>query len=191
MPVVRLASLLLTAWLALCAAPGAPRAQEATPTQVKAAYLINFLRYTQWPEAAAAHGEPRRVLVLGSRSFASTLRGLLQQHATQAVPIEVLRLPPSATRDELRRELSRAHAVFVETDTWPDAARVLAELSGRPVLTVGDAPRFARQGGMLGLVQQGSRIVFDANPEAIRGSGLQVSAKVLKLARIVESESSS
>ena len=59
------------------------------------------------------------------------------------------------------------------------------------MLTVGDAPGFARDGGMLGLVQQGSRIVFDANPTAIRVSGLQVSSKVLKLARIVGPESPS
>jgi YfiR/HmsC-like len=39
---------------------------------------------------------------------------------------------------------------------------------------------------MLGLVPRGQRIVFDANPRAIQASGLQVSAKVLKLAHIVE-----
>ena len=36
---------------------------------------------------------------------------------------------------------------------------------------------------MLGLVRSDSRIVFQANTSAIRGAGLLVSAKVLKLAR--------
>ena len=37
---------------------------------------------------------------------------------------------------------------------------------------------------MLGLVRADQRIVFQANTGAIRGSGLLVSAKVLKLARV-------
>ena len=181
----------MAALFALSFVLGAPAAQEATPTQVKAAYLINFLRYTQWPDASAQPGEERRILVLGSRDFSNTLRGLLAQPGNQPTRVVVVRLAPGVPRTVLRQELGLAHVVFVETEAWPDTTAVLAELSGRPVLTVGDAPRFARQGGMLGLVQQGSRIVFDANPVAIRGSGLQVSAKVLKLARIVEPESSS
>jgi hypothetical protein len=181
----------LAVLFALGLALRAPAAQEATPTQVKAAYLINFLRYTTWPEGAAPPRRELRVVVLGSRGFAGTLRGLLRQPGGQPTPVVVVRLAPGISRDVLRRELGQAHAVFVETEAWPDSAAVLAELSGRPVLTVSDAPRFARLGGMLGLVQQGSRIVFDANPVAIRDSGLQVSAKVLKLARIVEPEASS
>jgi hypothetical protein len=38
---------------------------------------------------------------------------------------------------------------------------------------------------MIGLREAGSRIVFDANPEVIRRSRLRVSARVLRLARVV------
>ena len=62
----------------------------------------------------------------------------------------------------------------------------LAPLAGQPVLTVGDQAGFNAAGGMIELVSVAGRIVFQANPAAIRNAGLVVSAKVLKLARAVE-----
>ena len=50
------------------------------------------------------------------------------------------------------------------------------------------APRFAATGGMLGFVLRGDRIVFEANPKAIQTGEVVVSAKVLQLAQIVDSE---
>jgi hypothetical protein len=52
------------------------------------------------------------------------------------------------------------------------------------VLTVSDVPGFAAGGGMLGLVRSGRTLAIEANPDAIRASGISVSAKVLKLARL-------
>lgn len=182
---------LFAALLAMGTAFAPPsRAQEATPTEVKAAFLLNFLRYTQWPDPAVGRSAPLRVVVLGSRRFASSLRALLGQHTAAGVRVEVLRFGPKEPHQRVREAMASAHAVFVEQG-WSDADALMAPLAGQPVLTVGDAPGFAREGGMLGLVQQGSRIVFDANPRAIQDSGLQVSAKVLKLARIVEAEAGS
>jgi hypothetical protein len=136
-------------------------------------------------------GEPLKVVVLGSDGFANVLRTLLEQPGTSGDGIVVVHLAPGRGRASARRALHGAHAVFIEAQAWPGATAWLDEFVGQPVLTVGDAPGFARDGGMLGLVQQGSRIVFDANPTAIRVSGLQVSSKVLKLARIVGPESPS
>ena len=71
-----------------------------------------------------------------------------------------------------------------ETKTT-SAGRRASGVTGGEVLTVGDVPDFAAAGGMIGLRRQGRRMVFDANPEAIRAGGITVSARVLKLARIV------
>jgi hypothetical protein len=195
MPGFRAMLLLLAALLAAAGACGRVEAQPATPTELKAAYLINFLRYTRWPTPpqppSAQATAPLRVVLLGSGRLASVVRALLDQHGTVGPGIELVHLAPGAGRAAARQALRNADAMFVEADAWPQATTWLTEVDGRPVLTVGDAPGFARDGGMLGLVQQGSRIVFDANPTAIRVSGLQVSSKVLKLARIVGPESPS
>jgi hypothetical protein len=175
--------------LACLLAAGPVRAQTAagaTPAEVQAAYLLNFLRFTQWPGPAAAGDDALDVAVLGAEPLADALRTLLRQPgaaAAREVRVHVLR---EVVSERARRELRAAEVVYVGGRGWPDPSRLLQELRGRPVLTIGEGPDFARRGGMLGLVPQGSRIVFDANPGVIQASGLQLSAKVLKLARIVD-----
>lgn len=174
-----LAALLLAAG---AAAASAPRDEQ----QVKAAYVLNFLRFTEWP------GPPRSedefvLAVIGTREFADTLRGIAREAVKLGQkPVRVHRLEPGAAPARLERVLDGADAVFVQSAEPGVAETVLALSASRPVLTIGDVPGFAAAGGMLGLVPRGQRIVFDANPRAIQASGLQVSAKVLKLAHIVE-----
>jgi hypothetical protein len=178
------------AWilLACLAHAGLARAQpvvDAKPAEVRAAYLLNFLRFTDWPAGIPA-AEPLDVAVLGAEPLAAALRTLLRQPGatgSRAVRVHHLR---ELSSSRARRVLREAEVVFVGGREWPDPSNLLEQLRGRPVLTVGEGPEFARRGGMLGLVPQGSRIVFDANPAVIQASGLQLSAKVLKLARIVE-----
>ena len=53
------------------------------------------------------------------------------------------------------------------------------------MLTVSDIPGFAAQGGMLELVIDANRVVFEANADAIDRGGLRMSSKAMKLARAV------
>jgi hypothetical protein len=82
--------------------------------------------------------------------------------------------------------LRGSHAVYVATLDHPRRRSILTCLERADVLTVSDQPDFAADGGMLGLVLQETRIVFDANPAAIKETRVSVSSKVLRLARIVE-----
>lgn len=174
-----LAALLLSAGAAMASAP---RDEQ----QVKAAYVLNFLRFTEWP--GPPDGSDEFVLaVVGTREFADTLRGIAREAVKLGQkPVRVHRLEPNVSSARLERVLAGADAVFVQSAEPAVARKVLALSASRPLLTIGDGPGFAAAGGMLGLVPRGQRIVFDANPRAIQASGLQVSAKVLKLAHIVE-----
>jgi hypothetical protein len=44
---------------------------------------------------------------------------------------------------------------------------------------------FARQGGVIGFRLDGNKVRFDVNVEAARQSGLRISSKLLRLARVV------
>jgi hypothetical protein len=159
--------------------------------QVKAAYVLNFLRFTEWPADAAppAKQDAYVLALVGTREFADALRGIAREAEKLGQrPVRVRRLDLDADPQQLAAALARSHAVFVQSDVQRDAKPVLDLCERLPVLTIGDAPGFAAGGGMLGLVPQGPRIVFDANPPAIQAGRLQVSAKVLKLANIVEAQ---
>ena len=164
--------------------------------EVEAAYLVNFLRYTQWPAGSfATPASPYVLTVVGSEQAAASVRAvataaggidgrqievrwLRQGRGSRAAPFD------SPQDMEARTQLRGSHLVFFHRSAGRVHPQVLTDLAAWPVLTVSDTEDFTRQGGMLGLLRSDRRILFQANTSAIRGAGLLVSAKVLKLARV-------
>lgn len=175
------ASVLFAATVAF--APGERAlAQAYDRAQVEAAYLLNFIRYTEWPAAAMPPPEaPIVVVVYRASRTADALEAIAA--GGERIAGREIEVRATGSEDRLARELRGAHVLYVGADA--DASAALAH-AGDLVLTVGSAEGFSELGGMLCLVPQGNRVVFDANVGAIRASGLSVSAKVLALARRVE-----
>lgn len=185
----RIATALLLSW---CVAVGAP--QRASEQDVEAAYLVNFLRYTQWPEHSfATPTSPYVLTVVGSAEIASSVRAVAQAAGPiDGRPIEVRWMGnaesgvgPAVPARDVADGWRASHLLFIHQSAGSDAERHVVQLAGEPVLTVSDLPGFTAAGGMLELVRASGHVVFDANPAAIRNSGLVVSAKVLKLARSI------
>ncbi len=193
--------LLSSAVAALGLAPVASQAMAQstrvpTDTEVEAAYLVNFLRYTEWPARSFdSPVAPLVIAVVGDASVADSVRAVATAAAkVDGRTIEVRWIPgargsraapfdSAQDRDNLL-QLRRSHMVFFHASAGSIPAQALTDLWGQPVLTVSDVPDFTRAGGMLGLVHSSGHIVFEANPVAIRNSKLMLSAKVLKLARL-------
>lgn len=170
----------------------AQKVDKLKEAQVKAGYLVNFLRYTDFPEAGKRAADSKyRIVIIGDDALASALRTAAREGITvNARELEVssgLSLGEAPGSDARPSHLS-VDLVFIDRSRRAYARTILDALAGQPILTVGDAEDFARAGGMIGLSLEDARIVFDANPAAIRKSGLMVSARVLKLARRLEGE---
>lgn len=161
-----------------------PAAGMATPPpqaaehEVKAAFLYHFAHLVDWPDAAGATG-PLVIGVVGRDPFGPAL-DQLKEKAVRARPIEVKRF---ATPAELDPRL--VHVLFVAGDA-DTIERALAVVGGAPVLTVGEAERFAERGGMIGFrVTPEGRVGFDINLRRAERAGLRLRSQLLKLARIV------
>lgn len=171
------------------ATPAPAEAVEAA--ELKAAYVVNFARYTEWPANRFEHAQGTLVVVvIGDDEVARELAEIAERaDPIRGHPLEVRREPLSPPeswrRGRMLEELRLAHVVYLGPDAEDGVRELLADLAGLSVLTVGDVPGFAAAGGMIGLRREDLRVVFDANPEAIRAGGIAVSARVLKLARIV------
>lgn len=176
--------------------PGFAHADRLPETDVEAAYLVNFLRYTQWPERSfESPDSPLVISVIGPKSVSDRVRDVARAAGrignrtieVRSIPFQrgSVDAPLQSERDRQSLALIRgSHLVFFHIDAGPLHPQALSDLWGHPVLTVSNAPGFADAGGMLGLFRSSGHIVFEANPGAIRNSGLLVSAKVLKLARV-------
>ena len=175
--------------------PAVAQARTPPEIEVEAAYLVNFLRYTEWPAGSFESADaPLVIAVVGDAEVADGVRAVAAAAARiggRAIEVRwvpgargSLAAPFDSAQDRANLlQMRGSHMVFFHASAGNIPARVLTDLWRQPVLTVSDVPEFTHAGGMLGLVRTPGRLTFDANPVAIRNSSLLLSAKVLKLAR--------
>lgn len=151
----------------------------AQRTAVEAAFLRNFARYVVWPVGAFASDQsPWTVCVVGAEHFDDTLEKTFAGRSEQGRRFEVVRAQGA---DQLRG----CHIVFVGTSDGMRRRAVLAELRRQPVLTVGEAPEFLEEGGIVRL-QAGERIEMGINLDQARAASLTVPSKILEVAHEVQ-----
>ncbi len=174
-PGFRLAGLVLCVGMLQTTHPSAQDSFVENPRKVEAAYLRNFARYVSWP--ARAFGDDRspwRVGILGSDPFGVVLEKTFQGRAEQGRLFEIFRA-------DNPKELSDCNIVFVAYKN-PDRRRAaLAELKGKPVLTVGESPDFLREGGIIQL-EVGDRVKININLDQARLASLAIQTKMLEVA---------
>jgi hypothetical protein len=162
--------------------------------KVKSAYVLNFVRFTEWPAADFdSDASPIVIGVVNAGGVGRYLPKLVEGVTVSGRRLTVEPIDPPAGGDRDRfdafvRRLRRCHAVYLGSADRDLCRAAVRGLRDSDVLTVSDAERFAAGGGMLGLVLDGGRVVFEANPAAIQRTRLGVSSKVLKLARIVKED---
>lgn len=161
------------------AAPLPAQAPKTTEYQVKAAYLANFPRFVQWP-AGAARGESFDICVLGHDPFGGALDAAVAGETIERVPVAARRI----ARPE---EAGDCRVLFISASEEKQWKEILTALKTSSVLTVSDMREFARRGGIVQFILDGSRVRFEVNLAATVSSGLKLSSELLKLAVAVRS----
>lgn len=167
------------AGLALLAACALLALGAATEDELKSALVFRIARFVEWPKGTVP-ADVLRVTVLGGGAFAETLEAMLDGQDLHDRPIRVMRA-------EGLEALPPCEILVVAGEPAPMEA-LREALGDAPVLTVGDAPGFARRGGMIGLVRDGPRMGLEVNRAAIAVHDLRVSTQLLRVATIVEGE---
>ena len=145
--------------------------------QIKAAYLLNFARYVEWPAQRLPAGAPLRLCVLGRDPFGEALSGLegrqVNGHEVKPRVVDGVEMA------------SDCHLVFITDSEERRVGLLLRGLVGRSVLTVSDIDGFAEAGGGIGLVVDEHRVRFDINLTSVQREGLRASSQLLRHGRFV------
>jgi uncharacterized protein DUF4154 len=162
-------------------ATGAPPANEY---ELKAAFLYNFVKFTEWPAAELGKSdEPFIIGVLGRDPFGGVLDKIIEGETIynkRVVARRFLRMEEAA---------ASSHVLFIGTSEEPNLAAILKLLDGQAVLTVSEIVNFAQRGGVIDLKTENNRIVFEINLSAAKRAGLTMNAQLLKLAKVIRGRS--
>ena len=168
-------------WLAggllalICWAGGEPAsAQSVSEQSVKAGFIYNFVKFTQWPSAREGDRSPLQVCTPGSQPLDGQF-ALLQGRTIGSRSIDIRSNAPAS-------EWRNCQVLFLAETDAHRVESVLRSLGSAPVLALGDVPDFAQSGGMIGLKIEDSRVRFDVNLGAAQRAGLTLNSQMLKLA---------
>jgi hypothetical protein len=174
---VRLTGLLIAIVLGLplCSAAQAPSIEY----DVKAAFLLNFARFVEWPEARRT--VPFTLCTLLPDPFGPRLEAATLGETWEGRSIVIRRI---ATPREVD-----CHLLYVPAQANETFRANLAQIARQPTLLVGETRDFVRQGGMIELFIDANRVRFSVNQKLAEAAGLHIGSRLLRLARDVVSRS--
>jgi hypothetical protein len=170
-----LAIALLCCSLFVCPAAEAPREYA-----IKAAFLLNFIKFIEWPASAFGLAEsPVTICILGEDSFGATINQIVEGEIVSGRRVAVQRIK--------HLPAPKSCQVLFWGGSEGAPAKHLPDL-GPGVLTVGEGQSFMREGGMIAFVIDNRHVRFDVNQAAAEHAGLKISSKLLSVARVVQNK---
>jgi YfiR/HmsC-like len=158
---------------------------------IKAGFIYNFANLVQWPSSSFAQPDsPITIVILGEDHFGSTLDRALDGKKVNARSFVIKR---AKSVSELQRALGpqkECQILYVSSSEMPHLSEAIQMLKGVPVLTIGETPGFAKSGGIINLVLEDNKVRFEVNVTAAKEADLNISSRLLALARIVQSPGS-
>ena len=157
-------------------------ASGSTEYLVKAGFIYNFAKLVEWPGLALTNpGQPIVIGVLGNDSFAATLERVVDGKKIEVHPFLVKRV-----RSPKESKECACHMLFIASSKSSHVDELIQLLKGKSVLTIAETPGFTKQGGIINLVHEDSKVRFEVNVDAAKQAGLNISSRLLSLAKIVQ-----
>lgn len=146
-----------------------------TVDQVKAAFLYNFIKYTQWPNESAP-SDPFHLCVVGQPAVADELARAVDGKLAGGRKVQVVALKDM-------RKVFDCELLFVGELPEKNEQDLLASTKATPVLTVGESAEFLAGGGLIRFIVEGNRVRFDINVAAAVKGRIRFDSRLLALAR--------
>lgn len=149
---------------------------------IKAAFIHKFAMFIEWPEAAFPQKDsPIIIGIVGRDPFGSALDHTVQGNRVNKRDFVIKRIPRG-------QDIADCHIVFISSAETRRVRELVERLRDVPVLLVGETPGFARRGGTVNFRVEDNKVRFEINIDAAKRAGLNVSSKLLRVARIVHEQ---
>ncbi|HOT75716.1 MAG TPA: YfiR family protein [Candidatus Wallbacteria bacterium] len=147
-------------------------------SDVKAAYILNIMKFVDWRDGAEAGGK-LKIGVLGSDSVGEVLEKLKNNKIGERILV-VEKVEESGIAS------CGCHLLYIGKSEKDRLDDILKKLKGSSILTVSDLPDFARKGGIAGFAIENDRVKIEININESKRAGLKIGAKLLEVARLIK-----
>ena len=183
MPMHRHFLFLLLAALLVLGVPDSSRAEDSpdnTARQMKAAHLLKFAHYIEWPvQAFADPADPIVIGVIGAAPLAEELERISPAHEIGKRKVVVKRLTTEDTS-------AKVHILYIGRRSGPKVQEWFTTVETQPLLRVCDASHELAHACAIKFLMHDNRLRFDISLPATEASGIRITAPLLTVARQVE-----
>ena len=158
----------------------APCLLAAQPVQehtIKAAFVYNFVLFTEWPQDVLRPTDPFNLCVNAAGEMHDALM-ILNGKSAKGTRVKVL------PKNSIDQDLGQCHVLYIESQDQVRWKAMRPTLSGKQILTIADNVDLG--GAMITLHLHENKVMFDIDQSAARNASLTFSSKLLRLARKVK-----
>ncbi|MDQ1407267.1 MAG: hypothetical protein QOG55_2896 [Acidobacteriaceae bacterium] len=154
---------------------------------IKAGFIYNFAKFVEWPSTAFAEPDSPIVIgVLGTDPFGDIINHVVEGKKIGTRGFVIRRFKWSKELKD-SKDFKDCRILFVSSSEKLHFEEIFDAVKGLPVLTVGETPGFAERGGIIRLMLEDNRVRFEVNVDAAHDGNLNISSRLLTLARIIAS----
>ena len=154
-----------------------------TEYQVKALFILNFIKYVDWPDGTFADtNAPIVIGVLGENKITKDLGNSIKGR-TDSRQISIRQV-------EKNDDLQKFQILFISASEKKRLVEILVKTKSLPVLTVGETEGFIDQGGIINFVMKEKKVRLEINARVASEAGLHISSKLLSVADVVRGKDS-
>ena len=160
-------------------------ASDSSEYLIKAGFIYNFAKFVEWPSTAFAEPDSPIVIgVLGTDPFGDIINHVGEGKKIGTRGFVIRRFKWSKELKD-SKDFKDCRILFVSSSEKMHFEEIFEAVKGLPVLTVGETPGFAERGGMIRLMLEDNRVRFEVNVDAAHDGNLNISSRLLTLARII------
>ena len=173
------AALILCSALLGASLPVQAQISRTEEYRLKLAFLYSFAKFVEWPaDAFSSPRAPLTICIVGRDPFDNELEQQVAERSVNGRPYLTRTL-------RANDDVSGCHIIFLPTASDSSLPAILKQVAATGAITVGESAGFARRGGTVNFVLEGTRLRFEVNLEASQRARSRISSRLLSLARIV------
>ncbi len=175
-------SLLLVLFIGSTVIQTARAADPKSPSaeQLKAAFLLNFPKYVDWPSSNSVNASrPVVIGLMADEKMIAVTEAMVNEKKSTGPPIVIKHINTAQDADG-------CHILFIGSGRQQTLKDILPSLGGKGILTVGEDSGFLDEGGIINLDLRDRKIGLQVNLAAANAAGLNISSRLLSVATVVK-----
>lgn len=152
--------------------PDAHSADNEKEYRLKAAFIFNFSKFISWPESDKSNFT---ICINGPENTYQIFKDVLTGKKHNNREISIAQIDSTEQLAECSILFSASHSTITPQQS-------------PGLLTIGESDEYIQQGGLIRFYSQTGKLRFEINQQSATEAGLNISSKLLRLAKIVEPE---